>query len=213
MPLENRVTPTGTIERNSARGTLMGNRGVLHTPKKELKRQFKTKAWITCVLEFKGRKRELMSRDLYTELFFLDEVTAFSAGHRPCAECRRTRYNEFRDAWIRANNEEGDTVIRAPQMDGVLHAERLDGGQKVTWPHSLADLPHGTMFQSGEETYALCDGEVLKWDFEGYSAAIQEDIPKTVDVLTPRSVVNIFRSGFRPEFHPSAFSLITLSKN
>lgn len=209
MPLENRVSPTGTIERSSARGTLMGNRGVLHTANKELKRQFKIKAWITCLLEFKGRQRELMCPGSYTELFFLDEVTAFAAGHRPCAECRRPRYNEFRDAWISANNDEGDSVIRAPQMDGVLHAERLDDGQKVTWLHSLADLPHGTMFKAGDETYALFDGEVLKWDFEGYSAAQKGDLPKTVDVLTPRSVVNIFRSGFRPEFHPSVVSLTT----
>jgi len=204
MPLENRVTPCGIIERNTAKGTLMGNRGVLHTANKELKRQFKTKAWITCVLEFKARKRELMSPGLYTELFFLDEVTAFSAGHRPCAECRRPRYNEFRDAWILANNQERDSVIRAPQMDNVLHTERIDGDQKVTWPHSLAGLPHGTMFQAGNKTYALCDGEVLEWNFEGYSAAIKEDLPETVDVLTPRSVVNIFMTGFRPEFHSSA---------
>ncbi|MGB1479551.1 MAG: hypothetical protein ACPG9R_17380, partial [Marinobacter salsuginis] len=162
-----------------------------------------------CLLEFKGRQRELMCPGSYTELFFLDEVTAFAAGHRPCAECRRPRYNEFRDAWISANNDEGDSVIRAPQMDGVLHAERLDDGQKVTWLHSLADLPHGTMFKAGDETYALFDGEVLKWDFEGYSAAQKGDLPKTVDVLTPRSVVNIFRSGFRPEFHPSVVSLTT----
>jgi hypothetical protein len=187
----------------------MGNRGVLHDANKELKRQFKSKAWITCVLEFKDKTRKLMSPGLYTELFFLDEVTAFSAGHRPCAECRRPRYNEFRDAWIRANNQEGDSVVRAPHMDGALHAERIDGNQKVTWPHSLAGLPHGTMFQAGDETYAICDGEIRKWDFEGYSAATKEDLPKTVDVLTPRSVVTIFMSGFRPEFHPSALSLIS----
>jgi hypothetical protein len=87
MPLQNRVTPEGTIERDSAKGTFMGNRGVLHDANKELKRQFKSRAWITCLLKFKGRKRELMTPRAYTELFFLDEVTAFSAGHRPCAEC------------------------------------------------------------------------------------------------------------------------------
>jgi hypothetical protein len=209
MSLENRVSPTGAIERNTARGTFMGNRGVLHNSKKEVQHLFKNKAWITCLLEFKGRQRELMFPGLYTELFFLDEVTAFAAGHRPCAECRRSRYNEFRDAWIRANNLEGDSVVRAPQMDSVLHAERIDDDQKVTWSHSLVDLPHGTMFQARNETYAICDGEVQKWDFEGYSAATKEDLPETVDVLTPRSVVNILMSGFRPEFHPSALSLIS----
>ena len=96
-------------------------------------------------------------------------------------------------------------------MDSVLHAERIDGGQKVTWPHSLAGLPHGSMFQAGNETYAIFDGEVRRWNFEGYSAAIKEDLPETVGVLAPRSVVNIFMSGFMPEFHPSALSLISYS--
>jgi len=122
----------GNIESNPSRSTLMGNRGVLYNSKKDVQHRFKNKAWITCLLEFKGRQRELMSPGLYTELFFFDEVTAFAAGHRPCAECRRTRYNEFRDAWSHANNQEGDSVVRAPQMDGVLHAERIDGDQKVT---------------------------------------------------------------------------------
>jgi hypothetical protein len=206
MPLQNRVNPTGTIESIPARGTFMGNRGVLHNSKKEVRHLFKNKAWITCLLEFKGRQRELMSPGLYTELFFFDEVTAFAAGHRPCAECRRARYNEFRDAWGIANNREGDSVVRAPQMDGILHVERIGDGQKVTWLHSLADLPHGTMFQVGNESYAVCDQELVKWSFEGYSAAKKEDLPETVDVLTPRSVVNVFKSGFRPEFHPTAIS-------
>ena len=184
----------------------MGNRGVLYNSKKDVQHRFKNKAWITCLLEFKGRQRELMSPGLYTELFFFDEVTAFAAGHRPCAECRRARYNEFRDAWSHANNEEGDSVVRAPQMDGVLHAERIDGDQKVTWRQSLAGLPHGTMFQVGNASYAVCDQKLVKWSFKGYSAAEREDLPETVDVLTPRSVVNVFASGFRPVFHPSVIS-------
>ncbi|MCM0612166.1 hypothetical protein KFJ24_06705 [Marinobacter sediminum] len=204
MPLQNRVTPDGSVKRYSAKGTFMGNRGVLHDSRKELKRQFKTKAWITCLLEFKGRKRELMSPNAYTELFFLDEVTAFAAGHRPCAECRRTRYNEFRDAWMRANAGDVSSSIRAPEMDEILHRERMDDDKKLTWQSSLADLPHGTMFIVNDESYAVCDGKLLKWSFSGYGSADSETLPEKVDVLTPRSVVNIFTSGFRPEFHPTA---------
>ncbi|SFM25500.1 hypothetical protein [Marinobacter zhejiangensis] len=111
MPLQNRVNPKGIIESNSARGTLMGNRGVLHNASKEVTRLFKTKAWITCALEFKGRQRTLMSPGAYTELFFLDEVAAFAAGHRPCVEYRRARYNEFRNAWSVANNWEKGSVV------------------------------------------------------------------------------------------------------
>jgi len=206
MPLQNQVSPTGCIENTSSRGTFMGNRGVLHNPKKELQRLFKIKPWITCLLEFKGRQRELMAPGAYTELFFLDEVTAFAAGHRPCAECRRVRYNEFRDAWGHANLPDVGSKVRAPQMDEVLHQERIEGGQKVTWRCLLADLPHGAMFQVGGHSYAVCDGEILKWSFDGYTASARDKLPETVDVLTPRSVVNIFANGFRPEFHPSAAS-------
>lgn len=204
MPLQNRVAPQGNIERDSAKGTFMGNRGVLHDSHKELKRQFKTKAWITCLLEFKGKTRELMTPKAYTELFFLDEVTAFGAGHRPCAECRRARYNEFRNAWMIANQWDGSSAIRAPEMDDILHKERLDDDQKVTWKSPLAELPHGTMFVYEGDSYAVCEGKVMKWSFSGYEPADSEELPETVDVLTPRSVVKVFAGGFKPEFHPTA---------
>jgi hypothetical protein len=42
----------------------------------------------TCQLAVKGQKRQVWGHG-YTELFFLDEVTALAAGHRPCFECRR----------------------------------------------------------------------------------------------------------------------------
>lgn len=206
MTLQNRVLPQGLIESHSARGTFMGNRGVLHGSNKELKRLFKTKAWIICLLEFKGRKRELMSPNSYTELFFLDEVTALAAGHRPCAECRRSRYNEFRKAWIEGNQWEGSSVIRAPEMDAILHSERIEGDEKVTWNGRLSDLPHGTMFEFDEKSYAICDGNILEWNFDGYCNADFATFPEEVDVLTPRSVVNVLATGFSPEFHVSAAS-------
>lgn len=143
-----------------------------------------------------------MSTCLYTELFFFDEVTAFAAGHRPCAECRRVRYNEFRDAWGKANSPEEESKIRAPQMDEVLHRERIQSGSKVIWSSPLAELPHGAMFQVNDDCFAVCDQNILKWGFEGYSASERKDLPSTVDVLTRRSVVNVFNSGFRPVFHP-----------
>ena len=204
MSLRNRVSPEGTIESSRSRGTVMGNRGLLHNSNKELKRLFKTKAWITCVLEFKGRRRELMSPNAYTELFFLDEVTAFAAGHRPCAECRRARYNEFRDAWAAANQWQEDSVVKAPQMDEILHRERLENNQKVTWPQSVSELPHGAMFRVGDENLVVHDGEILKWSFEGWGLPGELILPETVEVLTPRSVVKAFKGGFKPEFHSSS---------
>lgn len=202
MPLQNRVSPEGYIESHTARGSLMGNRGVLHNNDRQLTRLFKNKAWIICLLSFKDRKRQLMSPGLYTELFFLDEVTAFAAGHRPCAECQRARYNEFKEAWSAANGL--NSTVRAPELDNILHEERIISGSKVTWKSSLAALPHGTMFRVSERRFAVCDDRILAWDFTGYQTVPASKLPETVEVLTPKSVVAAFSGGFRPHFHSSA---------
>src|SRR2546427_447059 len=147
MPLQNRIDPWGHLQTVDARGTLLGNRGILHDGKREIVAQWRTKAWLTCRLAWKGRERTIMSPGSYTELFFLDEATAFSAGHRPCAECRRERFQEFKSLWIAANSEVSaspDPPISA--IDRIIHAERtLRGGKKVTYEAELGSLPGGAM--------------------------------------------------------------------
>src|SRR6266436_6598127 len=123
-PLQNRVTPTGEIIVTPHRGLFTGNRGILHDPAtKTLTRRWASKAWITCVCEFRGRRREVMGGRSWTELFFLDEATAFAAGHRPCFYCRRTEANRFRAA-----GQQGNWIadIRARDIHAVLHRERLE---------------------------------------------------------------------------------------
>ena len=90
MPLQNRVTPLGDIVAVPQRGMFTGNRGIIHDPATRtlLKRRWSTRAWITCVCEFRGWRREVMARRSWTELFFLDEATALAAGHRPCPAVR-----------------------------------------------------------------------------------------------------------------------------
>jgi len=80
MSKQNRVTPLGNIIATTDRGTLMGNRGCLHNEHQQLVHLYKSKAWIFCQLKFKGNQRTIMSPNCYTELFFLDEATALSAG-------------------------------------------------------------------------------------------------------------------------------------
>src|SRR6266567_9598865 len=95
-PLQNRVTPTGDIIATPHRGLFTGNRGIIHDPAtKTLVRRWASKAWLTCVCEFKGRRRQVMGGRSWTELFFLDEATALSAGHRPCFFCRRDDAKRF----------------------------------------------------------------------------------------------------------------------
>src|SRR5690348_11691300 len=119
MPLRNRVTPFGELVAIPERGTLMGNRGILHTPDRLVVRDWQVRRWIACRLEFHGRHRVVMTRGSYTELFFLDEATALADGHRPCAECRHADYRAFQAAWRTVYPERS---VAADAMDSVLHA-------------------------------------------------------------------------------------------
>ena len=112
MPLQNRVTPSGDIIATPHRGLFTGNRGIIHDPAtKTLTRRWASKAWLTCVCEFRGRRRKVMGGRSWTELFFLDEATAFAAGHRPCFFCRRDDAKRFRAAWEAGNGVTG--ILRA----------------------------------------------------------------------------------------------------
>src|SRR6056297_1977260 len=146
MPLANRVTPEGDIAATAARGTLMGNRGRLHRPDRTLgTSRWTTKAWIACTLAVPGRRRRVMG-DGYTELFFLDEATAYAAGHRPCAECRRAAFTAFRDLWTAETGP-----ARAPEIDAALHTARVRRDRtKVVFDAPAHTLPLGAMIRIDE---------------------------------------------------------------
>jgi hypothetical protein len=183
---------------------MMGNRGgALHNSEKEIVRGHKSRRWITCVLEFRGRRRVVMTENRYTELFFLDEAVAFAAGHRPCAECRRERYNAFRHAWQIAHHL--DEPPFADEMDLELHPARIDGQRtKVTFQAILSTLPDGALVEIGGSAYALWGGALLLWTPEGYAKRDMPPADSLVIVLTPKPIVGCFRAGYRPEMHESA---------
>ena len=205
-PLQNRVDPQGRLNAVPERGAWMGNRGILHNDAGEVVAPWRHKAWVTCVLEYKGRRRQVFSPRRYSELFFLDEATALSAGHRPCAFCRRERFNEFKALWCRANMDGAPpSSVPAPIMDKRLHAERaLRGGGKVTFVAKLKDLPAGAFIELGGEAFLFWGGRFLKWSFSGYCPAPQLFLPREVTVLTPASIVAVLRLGFTPQVHVSA---------
>jgi hypothetical protein len=203
MPLQNRVTPFGDIVATQHRGLFTGNRGIIHDPatKTLLSKRWSNKAWITCVCEFRGRRREVMGGRSWTELFFLDEATAFAAGHRPCFFCRRDDALLFRAAWEKGNKLTG---ILAPDMDAVLHRERLDSRKKRLHelPRSLKELPDGAMVALDGESYLVARGQVLRWSFDGYRHANVD--AGEVKLLSPPSIVRAFGAGYRPVLHGSA---------
>jgi hypothetical protein len=209
MPLQNRIDPLGAIIRSPARGTLMGNRGgAIHNDRREIVRQFKSRQWIVCVLEFKRRRRTVMSPGLYTELFFLDEAVALAAGHRPCAECRRERFNAFRNSWAGSHSREGSEPVRAPEMDMELHAARIDdSGRKMTFEAPIDSLPDGCFVRIDESSYLVYGDALLRWSPEGYNVMHARPAGLTVIVLTPKPTVDCIRQGYAPLLHPSALEL------
>lgn len=203
MPHQNRVDPFGDFHPVEARGTLMGNRGILHDGKKRLLRTHAHRNWITCALAFKGRQRTIMAPRRYTELFFLDEATAFAAGHRPCAECRRERYKEFTAYWRDAHGEPEVGRSLAQAIDRKLHAHRIArGGRKITFEAAADDLPSGTLFAVGEQPVLLWKGRQFDWSFHRYEARA-EPAAGTVRVLSPRPLVELFSRGLQPLVHES----------
>ena len=203
MPLQNRVTPTGDIIATPHRGLFTGNRGIIHDPatKTLLNKRWSSPAWITCLCEFRGWRRPVMARRSWTELFFLDEATAFAAGHRPCFFCRRDDANRFRSCWEEGNGVKG---IRAREMDNVLHRERLERGSKRlhALPMPVDQLPDGAMVQRDEESFLIVQGRALQWSMAGYGG-----MGGPVDnalLLTPPSTLRALCAGYRPVLHPSA---------
>ncbi len=215
MALQNRVTPDGEIIAVGARGTLMGNRGgCFHTDERVLEgRQWVSKQWICCVLDFRGRHRRVMSPRRYTELFFLDEATALAAGHRPCFECRRADALRFAELWLAAHGGEGSSGrATAGAMDAALHRQRISGnGTGRVVAAATEHLPDGVMIRiAGDARAMLIEGDrLLPWSPAGYGSGVARprgQIPSFGQVLTPFPTIAVIARGYRPAVHPSAFS-------
>lgn len=199
--LQNRVNPFGEIISTSDRGAWLGNRGVLHNDKQEIVRHYKIKAWITCVLEFRGRHREVMQPNRWTELFFLDEATAFSAGHRPCFQCRYADHQRFKTYWLKGNAELGFNMkTPVSEIDNMMQAERIAADQsKITYEEQLAVLPNGTFVSYLDKAYLVNAGQMYLWTSAGYEKPIAFPDVLTLPVLTPKSIVNMFSAGYMPQ--------------
>ncbi len=203
MPLTNRVDPFGELFSNPARGLFMGNRGGrLHGDDRTLgARRWVSRQWICCRLEFNNRHRKVWG-DSYTELFFLDEVTALSAGHRPCFECRRQDAEAFAEHWRSAFDLRSRP--RAAAMDERLHAERLDGRAKRRHRRLIGDLPDGALVALEQGAFAVRGGSLLRWTPAGYDTRKRRPNGIAVDVLTPPAILAVLAAGYRPQWHPSA---------
>lgn len=214
MPLQNRVDPFGEIHSNATRGLFTGNRGIIHDPatKTLRKRRWTSKAWIICDLVHpRGTARDVFGRNApsggagWTELFFLDEVTALAAGHRPCFYCRREAAKRYAAAMAHAFSL---GPAKATEIDARLHSERLAAGAKPC-PITEAEvrsLPDGAMVAIGSKPFAMRQGKLMPWSFDGYRRppSLCRSLPAPAFLITPPATVAALKAGYRPAWHPSA---------
>jgi hypothetical protein len=208
VTLRNRATPQQGVVADPARGLVYANRGVLVDAHGEIRRRWGVRRWIACRLEFKGRRRRpLMAPGRFTELFFLDEATAFAAGHRPCGECRYEEYRRFCAIWQQLHHGQ----VGADAMDEQLHAERVDLETREQRRHPMAydGLPDGTFVLCDERPWLVLGDALLEWTPAGYVAQ-RRARPREAGavVLTPPSLVRVLRLGWAPAtvpfLHPTA---------
>jgi hypothetical protein len=203
MPLQNRVDPFGNLFAAPARGLLMGNRGGrLHRDDRSIgTRRWASRQWICCRLAFNDRRRTVWG-DGYTELFFLDEVTALAAGHRPCFECRRREAQTFAECWQR-----GSCLHERPNaaaMDRVLHEQRLAGRRKALHCRPIDEIPDGAVVAIDGAAFAVRGEMLLRWTPVGYGSVVPRPSGQLMDVLTPSAILAALKAGYRPLWHPSA---------
>jgi hypothetical protein len=201
VPRRNRVTPLGELIATPERGLVYGNRGCLHDARGEIRRRHAGRRWIACRLRFRGWHREpLMQPGRFTELFFLDEATAFAAGHRPCALCRREDYLRF----LELSGADG-----ADAIDARLHAERVevDGRGRRLHEASLDELPDGAFVLRDGEPWLVLGASLLRWSAGGYGERRPRPAGERALSITPPSSTAVLRAGWRPVVplvHPSA---------
>lgn len=205
--MQNRVTPLSELISTPARGLVYGNRGCLHDDAGQIRRRFNGRRWISCQLRFKDwRRTTLLQPGKFTELFFLDEATAFAAGHRPCALCRRADYNRFVGTWRRLHPGQSS----ADTIDAQLHDERVDPDTRAQRHHDAPfdGLPDATFVLHEDTPHLVLGDSLLSWSPAGYATARSRPAQGRARVITPPSLVAVLRTDWQSlvtVVHPSAF--------
>lgn len=167
----------------------MGNRGILHNADRQIVRNHKSKTWIYCTLIHKDWHREVMKPNNYTELFFLDDFTALSAGHRPCALCQRAKFNAFKSVWKEVNKKPNFSL---KEIDAFIHEERRQLEKPIL---VLAELPHGVMIRVEDNIFLNHENGIRKWSFTGYEKPTTFSPDSSIELITPVSITRMFSDG------------------
>jgi hypothetical protein len=192
-----------------SRGLVYGNRGCLHDDTGRIRRRYNGRRWISCQLQFKDwRRGPILQPGKFTELFFLDEATAFAAGHRPCALCRRADYTRFVELWRILHPAHSG----ADAIDAQLHDERVDPETRAQRHHGapLDELPDGVFVLHDGAPHLVLGESLLAWSAAGYTARTPRPLRTQARVITPPSVVAVLQTDWQslvPVVHPSAIAI------
>jgi hypothetical protein len=165
-----------------------------------------------------GRRRPLLRPGRYTELFFLDEAVALAAGHRPCAECRRSAYRAYLAAVADLDTASAAALDRRLDAERGrsprLHVDPLelpdgsfvdDGGDETADHLRGVDRDgSGRAAPSGTRAFLVLAGRLVPWRPPGYGYGEEPGAARHYRLLTPPTTVTALRNGYRPELHPSA---------
>ena len=192
----------GDVVAIALRGAWTGNRGIIHSGT-EIVRFHSSDLWITCALEFRGRRREQWQPHRFTFLYFHDEAVSFAAGHRPCAECRREAYNDYRAAWAEAL---GVGEPSAKLINRQLHGERIVRGthRRRIHPMPWAGLPDGAFVRLGESPAVVIGRHLSEWTPSGYATRHGRPQAGVAEVITPPSTIAVLRAGYPVQIDAAA---------
>ena len=155
------------------------------------------------MLDFRGRRRQVMAPRRYTELFFLDEAVALAAGHRPCFECRRAAFMRYAALWGAARGLDGRGYVA--DIDALLHAERLNADRsKRLHRRAYCDLPDGVFVLDGDKPHLVLGKALLEWSPGGYVDGRPRPKNGEAVLITPPSTLSVIAAGYRPVTHESA---------
>lgn len=199
-PRQNRCTPWGTIEATHHKGTLMGNRGDLHAPDGSLGRQWRSRRWISCLLDTgDGWKAPMDEPGHYYPLFFHDEAVALAAGHRPCGECRPDALAAFIAAWKAAHGFNAHDWVSLSEIDRRCHQARVIES-KCRRSVRPVELPEGVFVAAREidrRPLLKFAGSFWPWQHGSYGEPIVQGVmPSKCVLLTPSPMVAALNAGY-----------------
>lgn len=185
-----------------------GNRGCLVDDHERVVRHHRGNLWITCLTSFRDWRVDLARPNRWTPIFFLDDVVALAAGHRPCGLCRRDAYETYR----RAVDSAYARQHMAAGLNARLASERLRRGRGIDragdrklWTANAVDLPDGAVYVANGAARAILGVRSLAFEFGGWGRPMARPVG-AVDVLTPPASVAALANGYVPRWHPSADS-------